>query len=334
MTSNSRDVQPSNGADRLLVVLNEDVKVETIDASSGERLGIIDTPRMPHEAVVDDASGLAYVCITYQDGYYNKFEKASNYIQVVDLEGFREVDVIDISPHVSPHGIALSPDREKLYLTCESDGGELVVLDLPTKKVVGHVSVQAHGPHWMSVLPDETKAYTANKEDPFVSVVNLQAMELITTIPTPSGTEGIVATPDSKRVFASSQRTPELYVIDTETDTVEDIIALPERPGALATTPDGSKILITTFNFTYWEAEPQLTQGYLQVLDAATLQPGERIPVGHFPINVISSPDGARAFVSNFKDNTVSVVQLETMTSNAWPVGVGPHGIVFVPARS
>ena len=310
--------------------MKEDIGVELIDATTGTRLASKSTRRMPHEVAFDDASRLAYVCITYQDGSYNNLAKPSHYIEVISVDDMFDADLIDIQPHFAPHGIALSYDRSALYVTCESNGGEVVVVDLDSKQVANKVGVDAHGPHWMAVLPDQSKTYTANQEYPFVSVVDLRALRLIRTIPAPKGTESIVATPDSLRVFVSSQRSPDLYVIDTETDRIEEVITLPEPPGALAVTPDGSTLLVTTFNFTHWEEKPIINSGYLQVVNARTLEPGARIEVGRFPINVISSPDGATAFVSNFQDNTISAVDLETMASTTWPVGGGPHGIAYV----
>ncbi|WP_028936308.1 YncE family protein [Pseudonocardia spinosispora] len=286
---------------------------------------------MPHEAAVDPRRQLAYVCITYEDGFYNHYENASHFLEVLSLDEFRHLRSIDLSPHWGPHGIALSPDLGTALITCESGGGELIAVDLGTETVVGSVSVGAHGPHWMALTPDGVKAYTANKEDPFVTVVDVASMTVTGRIDTPYGTEGIAASPDGSRVFVASQQSPHLYVVDVVSDRVEATIDVAEGPGAVTVTPDGRQVLFTTFNFPVWEDDPELGQGFFQTLDAKSLELGPRIAVGRFPLNVAASADSTTAYVSNYKDNTVSIIDLHALeVSTTMPVREGPHGIVHV----
>lgn len=316
----------------LLVVATEGNALETLSLPMLERTRSVALKPMPHEAAVDLAAKRAYVAISYEDGYYNKYEKASHYVQVVDLESFEIVETIDVSPHWGPHGVALDTSRATLYVTCESNGGEVIALDVASSKVVGSVGVRAHGPHWMTLLPNDAKIYTANKEDEFVTVVDVESMTVTGTIPTPHGTEQIASAPDSGRVYVTSQRSPHLYVIDTATDEIERVLDLEEASGAIAVTPDGEKVVFTSFNFTYWEDAPQLTQGYVQVLHTGDMTLGPRIPVGRFPLNVTTSPGGELAYVSNYKDHTVSVIDLDRMeVVQTAATGDGPHGLVVLP---
>ncbi|HEU4723589.1 MAG TPA: YncE family protein [Gemmatimonadaceae bacterium] len=324
------DVATTTG--ELLVVATEGNALETLDLSTLERTRSVALKPMPHEAAVDLAANRAYVAISYEDGYYNAYEKASHYVQVVDLDTFEVVETIDVSPHWGPHGVALDQSRFTLYVTCESNGGEVIAVDTGTSQVTGSVGVRAHGPHWMTLLPDDSKIYTANKEDEFVTVVDVESMSVTGTISTPHGTEQIASAPDSSRVYVTSQRSPHLYVIDTATDAVERVLELEEASGAIAVTPDGSKVVFTSFNFTYWEDAPQLTQGYVQVLHTDGMTLGPRIPVGRFPLNVTTSLGGELAYVSNYKDHTISVVDLERMVVvDTASTGDGPHGLVVLP---
>lgn len=328
------DSSPTAGkAETLLVINNLSESIELLDAATLQQLALLPMRAQPHEGVVDLDRGLAYVCIPYEDGFYNNYEKASHYLEVVSLADFVHVRSIDLSPHWGPHGIALTPDRSKALITCESNGGELIAVDLASGSVTAAVGVDADGPHWMAMVPDGSKVFTANKEDPFVTVVDIASMTVISHIVTPHGTEQIALSPDGSRVFVASQRSAHLYVIDTATDRIEATVDVPEGPGAIAVTPDGTRVLITYFNFTYWEKPPVLTQGFFQTLDIASLQLGPRIPVGHFPLNVISSADSSTAFVSNFKDHTIFKIDLTSMeVVRTAHVGEGPHGLIYLPA--
>ncbi|WP_405166665.1 LpqB family beta-propeller domain-containing protein [Nocardia sp. NBC_01499] len=243
----------------------------------------------------------------------------------------RSLRSIDLSPHWGPHGIALAPDLGTALITCESGGGELIALDLDRETVLGSVSVGAHGPHWMVLTPDGSTVFTANKEDGFVSVVDVASMTVTGRIETPNGTEGIAVSPDGARIFVASQRSPQLYVVDAIEARIEATLELPESPGAVAVTPDGRYVLTTSFNFTYWTDSPELRQGFFQTVDADTLALGPRIAVGRFPLNVIASADSSTAYVSNYKDDSVSVIDLEAMSVTATvPVGAGPHGLAYL----
>ncbi|MGY2061950.1 YncE family protein, partial [Nocardia gipuzkoensis] len=184
-----------------------------------------------------------------------------------------------------------------------------------------------------AMTPDGSKAVTANKEDAFVTVVDVASMTVTGYIDTPHGTEGIAASPDGSRMVVAGQRSPHLYIIDAVEARLETTIELAEPPGAVAVTPDGGRVLFTSFNFTYWAAEPELRQGLFQTLDTATLRLGPQLPVGRFPLNVIASADGSTAYVSNYKDDSVSVIDLREMAvTTTMPVGAGPHGLALLDA--
>ncbi|GAA4547406.1 YncE family protein [Amycolatopsis samaneae] len=312
----------------LLIADTESSTIELRDATSFERLALLPTRSMPHEVAVDPRCRIGYVSISYEDGFYGNYEKASHFLEVVSLDGPRHLRTVDLSPHWGPHGIQLSPDLRTALISCESHGGEVIALDLGTGEVTGSVPVGAHGPHWLALTPDGAKVYTANKEDPFVTVVDVASMAVTGRIETPYGTEGIAASPDGSRVFVASRRSPQLYVVDVATDRPERTVRLAEGPGAVTVTPDGGQVVFTSFNFDVWNEKPLLRQGFVQVLEVAGWVLGPRIPVGRFPLNVTTGSDGSTAYVCNYKDDTVSVVDLREMAvTRTAPVGAGPHGI-------
>ncbi|MFI1479566.1 YncE family protein, partial [Streptomyces griseofuscus] len=66
-----------------------------------------------------------------------------------------------------------------------------------------------------------------------------------------------------------------------------------------------------------------------------TLLSGPTVTVGDFPIDVVISPDGTTAYVTNEGDDTVSVIDTATQTVTATiPVGTVPFWATITPDGS
>ena len=107
----------------------------------------------------------------------------------------------------------------KLYVTCDLSR-KLLIINTSTGVTEAAIDTVGTG-HWITMLPDATKVYVANKnESPFISVIDLKSSKLTAKVPMPNGTQGIVASPDGKHVLAVDFVVPELGVINTADDTV------------------------------------------------------------------------------------------------------------------
>jgi YVTN family beta-propeller protein len=74
----------------------------------------------------------------------------------------------------------------------------------------------------------------------------------------------------------------------------------------------------------------------VSVIDTATNRAGQEIGVGREPFAIAITPDGSRAYVTNFEDNNVSVINTATNqpVGNPIPVGEAPEGIAITPDGS
>jgi DNA-binding beta-propeller fold protein YncE len=312
--------------DTTIAVANEHAtSLQFFDLNTGKLLKDIPTLRRPHEMVIDPATGLAYVSIAYQDGPFSAYEKPGNQIQVIDLQNMAITNTIDITPHWAPHGLAFDAKDGILYASCESNGGELIGVDIKQMKVVSAVKLGVPHPHTVAVVPSLEKAYTANKDVQHISVVHLRSGE-VSEIPAPTGTEGIIATADGRYVFASNQTGNDLLVIDPAKDVVVKRVSLDLPPSTFALAPDGSKLYIT-----FWHMAAGTTfndEGYIQELDIATLKPGPKLAVGHFPLNMTVASNGKIGVVDTTADGEIAVVDLAQMKitrkikTDEWPHGI------------
>jgi len=313
-----------------IVVANEHAStLQFFDLATGKLLKDVPTLKRPHEMAIDRQAGVAYISIAYKDGPWDQYESPGNQIQVIDLEKMAITNTIDITPHWAPHGLAFDQKSGLLFVSCESGGGEVIVVDTKQKKVLGSVKVGVPHPHSIAVVPSLNKAYTANKDVQHISVVDLKAMKPLKDIPAPTGTDGIIATPDGKYVFVGNFKGTELLVVDPKKDEVIKSIPFDLPPSTFALSPDGSKLYITFHDLGTRDGKQVLDQpGFVQELDVATLRPGAKMEVGHFPLNMTVTRDAKTAVVDTTADGAIAVVDLAQMKvirrikTDEWPHGV------------
>jgi hypothetical protein len=320
--------QPGGGL-RIAVANEHASTVQFFDLATGVLLKDIATLKRPHEMVIDPEAGVAYISIAYKDGPWDQYESPGNQIQVIDLQKMEITSTIDITPHWAPHGLALDRNSGLLYASCESNGGEVIVVDTRQKKVRGAVKVGVPHPHSMAVVPSLGKAYTANKDVQHISVVDLKTMKQLKDIPAPTGTDGIIATPDGKYIFVGNFTGTELLVVDPGKDEVIKTIPFDLPPSTFALSPDGSKLYITFHDLGTRDGKRVLDlPGFVQELDVATLKAGPKMEVGHFPLNMTVTPDATMAIVDTTADGAIAVVNLSQMKvirrikTDEWPHGV------------
>jgi DNA-binding beta-propeller fold protein YncE len=277
-------------------------RVRFFDPQDYKELSSLDVGTKPHEFAISPDHKIAYVSV-YGDGIYGNNPHPGHVIAVLDLASRQQVGTIDVSPYIAPHGIMID-SKGTLYVTCDLSR-KILIIDPHTRTIQAAIDTDGTG-HWVTILPDASKAYVANKNDkPFISVIDLKARKLIAHIPAPNGTQGIAASPDGKRVLAVDFVKPQLIVIDTASDRVVDTIALQgnHEQGAFRVrySPDGK-----------WVVTTNQTADVANILNAADLHGKQRvIPVGKDPMGVGFTADGRTMLVANHGEGTVSVIDLE-----------------------
>jgi DNA-binding beta-propeller fold protein YncE len=255
----------------------------------------------PHDLALSPDHKTAYVTI-YGAGIYGNNPNPEHTVAIIDLTTRTQTGVIDVSPYVAPHGIQVDK-AGTLYVTCDASR-KMLIIDPKTKAIKAAVDTEGTG-HWLTVLPDGSKAYIENKNDrPFITVIDLKARKELGKIAVANGTEGIAASPDGKRVVALDYKDPLLYVIDPATDTIIDKVTLQDNQRAgsrVRYSPDGATIVTDNGG-----------QQLVNVISASDLH-GKQfvIPVGKAPMGFGFAPDNRIAIVGNHGDGSVSVIDMK-----------------------
>ncbi|MGP9020009.1 YncE family protein [Streptomyces sp. BR1] len=337
----------TNTTDVLAVVSQSGPTITFFDATTYDVLDVLQVPAEPHELCFDSARRLLYAAITYKSGYYHANSGRASELVVIDADARRIVDVVDLTPDHAPHGLGLDPSGDLIWVSVEateSEPGGLIALDATTRERVRRISVDAPGPHWFALTPDGRRAYSANKEAPFVSVVDLASGALETRIEVP-GSEGIAASLDGRYVYVAALKGEfgpgavtgaGVRMIDTATNRVVRVLPTQGTVFPVHVTP-GGLLLAGELRPAEGPDGPLGTQGpgLLHVYDAEGDPLGE-VEVGAFPLTITSSPDGTLAYVSGVLSSTVTVVDLPTMkaarTLTVERTGEpGAHGLAYIP---
>ena len=255
-------------------------------------------PRV-HEVLVAPDRDIAYVPI-YGDGIHGKNPHPGHLIALFDLKARRHMGDWSTAPYLAPHGLRWGP-LGQLYCVCENSG-VVLEMDAATGAIRHVIEVGSNKAHRIEVLPDGSKLYTENEEDPFASVIDLVARKRIKTIPAPCGLAGIGLSQDGRTLVLVDAQKPQVLVVDTATDEIVSTVPLDghEKAAQIARySPDGRHLVITSVD------APLAT-----VLDQS-LKSQRLLRLGQGPMNMAFHPDGRTVLIANQNEGTLSVCDLE-----------------------
>ena len=233
-----------------------------------------------------------------------------------------------------PSGFGITPDGNTAYVNnYGAPGGAgsgnattVRVVDLKTNTIVGPPITVGLAPAGLAVTPNGLFVYVINYVDGnpgtgTISIIKTSDNTVVGTITGFSGPFGIAITPDGKYAyvtnFGSNNFSPvgnTVSVVDLKSNTIIKDIKLGTQPSGIAITPDGLLAYVSNYNTLY--LGPNFTNltagiGIVNIIEIATNKVlCTIIVVDKSPANVAISPDGKRAYVTNYTSNNVSVINI------------------------
>jgi len=307
-------------ADTLVVLNKSDHEAALVDPSTYAVLTKLPTGKGPHEVAVSPDGRFAYVAnygsfAVFREGERPQMQPGTS-ITVLDLKERKVKTTFDLGEYRQPHGIEVSRDGRRVWVTCE--GSQAVVeLDAASGKILKAWKTDQRVSHMVVPTQDEKKLYVANIGSGSVTVID-RASDTVKSIPTAAGAEGIALSPDGREVWVTNRGANTISVIEVATD---NIVASFESGGQMPIrvkfTPDGKEACVSNAR-----------SNSVTVFDAAARKLVATIEVGAVPVGIQMTPDGKRAFVANTNDNKVSVLDvpgrkvLSTFTTGTEPDGM------------
>ena len=298
---------------RLLVLLRDASALAIVDPVAGMVLGRVPTVSDPHEVTASDDGTLAFVA------------SPSDGISVIDLDTQTALRRVEVGPGSEPHDVRFADG--KLYFTVEGYKA-IGRYDPALDKVEWLLGIGQDGTHMMVLSADRDTIFTANRGSNTLSIVEEVAAGppdwRVTSIPADGEfPEGIDLSPDGREVWTATRNDGGISIVDVAAKAVVQRLELGlEDANRLAFTPDGRRVLVSD------------GQGSnLLVLDAAARTEITRFDLA--PNAVLVEPDGSRAYAALRGDNSVAVIDLDTLeVMGQIPTGPdsGPGCMFWLPA--
>jgi len=150
------------------------------------------------------------------------------------------------------HGVTVSPDGSKFFITNEAES-TVDVADAKTLAVVKHIPLTNH-PNNIAISKDGKRVYAAIVAGAgAVDVIDTTTLTRVKSIRTEGGIHNVYVTPDGKWVVAGSIPGKKIHVIDQKTEEMAWTVPTDDgvRPMAFDTNADGStkRIFVQLSNF-------------------------------------------------------------------------------------
>jgi YVTN family beta-propeller protein len=253
---------------------------------------------------------------------------------------------------VTGHEVAASPDGRTAYVPIYgdsgvgkpgTDGSNMVVIDIPSRKVIGNVDF-GHGvrPHCAIYDANTGLLYVTTELDQTVTIIDPHALRIVGTVPTQQEqSHMLVLSHDGRRGYTANVGPGTVSVLDMKARKTVAVIPIApttqrisiSRDDSMVFTADQTKprlavIDTATNQIRTWIALPAIAYGtastldgrwllvcmeptnQVAVVDLKTLKVVRTIDVPHAPNEILPSPDGKVAYVSCPNSNQVAVIDL------------------------
>lgn len=305
-----------------LVVLNKsDYTAMIIDMASREILATLPTGVAPHEAEISPDGRIAVA------SNYGEYDGDPGHTLTVINLATGEVDrEIDLGEYTRPHGLAWFNDGEHLAVTAEGQQA-LIVLHVPTNEIVQVINTDQERSHIVHLSSDNTRAFVANIDYGTMSVIDLEAGEVIALVETDEGAEGIAISPDESELWITNRYVNTVSIVDLDSYEVIETLSAGEFPIRANFTPDGSHVLVANMNGGDVSAFDVADRSEIMRIDLEPDSDQNAGPVGMLPI------PGNRILVAGTQTDRLYVIDLSNFEIiDHIPTGAEPDGMAFTQA--
>ncbi|ELP69027.1 beta-N-acetylglucosaminidase domain-containing protein [Streptomyces turgidiscabies] len=206
-------------------------------------------------------------------------------------------------------------------LTANFSGASVSSVDLASGTST-EIPVGAN-PGEIVVSSDGRTAYAANQGSDTVSVIDVAAAKVTSTVAVGDVPAGLALTPDGRTLWVADYSDDAVQPIDTATGKAGSKIPVGDGPENMAITPDGTTLYVANIH-----------DSTVSPVDIATGRAGTPIAVGPNPFNVVAAPDGRTVYVSNSGGSTITPIDTATndtrptflVTGQAYGLAVSPDG--------
>jgi YVTN family beta-propeller protein len=233
---------------------------------------------------------------------------------------------------VTGHEVIASPDGKLAYVPIYgdsgvgkpgSDGSNLVVIDIASRKVVGNVNF-GHGvrPHCPMFGPKDGLLYVSTELDNSITVIDPRALKIVASIPTGKPESHMFAiTRDGHYAFTTNVGSGTVSVLDLQAHKTLDIISVAPVVQRISLSVDDR------LAFTSDQTKPQLA-----VIDTSTRKIRSWVPIPGTGYGTAATPDGKWLVIAMPAIRKVGVLNLKSMkVEHTIDVPAAPQEVLIRP---
>ena len=233
-------------------------------------------------------------------------------LSIIDPVAGRQIAVVP-EGGVTGHEVVASPDGRKAFVPIYgdsgvgkpgSDGSNMVVIDIATRKVIGNVDF-GHGvrPHCVVYDPNSGMLYVTTELDKTVTIVNPWTLKVVGTIPTTQAeSHMLVISHDGRRGYTANVGPGTVSVLDISARKTITVIPISTGTQRISISNDDSMV------FTADQTKPQLA-----VIDTSTNKVKTWVPLPAVGYGTAPTRDGRWLLVAMQSIGKVAVVDLSAL---------------------
>lgn len=257
--------------------------------------------------------------------------KGDHTVSLVDPQAGQQIATIDVKG-VTGHELVASPDGKRAFVPIYgdsgvglpgSDGSNLIVIDLATRKLTGKLDFgKGVRPHCAVIGPKNGLLYVTTELDQSVTVIDPKTFKIVGKIPTGQPESHMLAiTHDGRRGYTANVGPGTVSVLDLEARKTIAVIPIAPKVQRIALSVDDR------YAFTSDQAKAQLA-----VIDTATNKVKTWVPLPAQGYGTAPTPDGKWLVVALRTGNQVTVVDLEGMkVAHTIDVPAAPQEVLISP---
>jgi len=290
---NQKTVKVGKGPDALF--LTPDEKYLYVANVEDNFISIISTEK---EEVVGKIEGIKYPWGFTRCGSSNTVA-VSGYDKQISLIDFTTHKVIKQKDYKFNLGGITSSNDGNFYYVIGTETQKAYKIDSHNLNIVDEYKT-GNGPDGIGISKDNSKIYTTNTKDGTISVINLKTKK--TKILNFGGgkPELIHYNKNHSLLFISNFTLNKIHIISTETDKILHELTALSSPEEAVLSQNEKLLYVVNFG-----------SKKVLVYDATTYQKLDmEYSVGNKPIGIVSALNDTKLFVTNYGDNTVSVIRI------------------------
>lgn len=285
--------------------LSQDIQI--VDLYTGKEVAAYPIGIEAHEAISAFDQNVVVL------SNYGSTDNQTNVIKLIDTKTRQIEKVIALDKGSNANGL-VDIDSPHHVLMVDYINNRLSFLNIESQKVDRYIPTHQEKSHLSVLHPHRPIAYVTNMVSNSISVIDLMAGEIVSTIACGKTTESIDITPDGQEVWATNKDENSISIINTNTHEVIQTIASGNEPLKLKFTVDGEYCLVANASDGTLHVIEQQSRKLIRTIEIPGKEGLIERTLFHTPrpVNMVMHPNGKYVFVANSNARKVEVVSTES----------------------